>query len=175
MEKGFHHADRGYWQTTGEPSPAIRMSYPPGTVEVPLKPGAGFEWDGSVWVPPSAPEPTAEDVYAERDRRTVTGTTLTVTGLGDIPVSGRPSVQADLQAVALSATIAMAGGVTAPSIPFRGEDSITHMLTPAQVIELYTKGSQWVMQVKAAAWGLCDLPSIPLDYVDDSYWPGAAS
>jgi hypothetical protein len=58
MEKGFYHASRGYWQTTGEPSQAILDSYPDGTVEVPLKPSASHEWNGSVWVE-VIPDPVA--------------------------------------------------------------------------------------------------------------------
>jgi len=50
MEKGFYHPARGYWQTTNEPPQNILDGYPEGTVEVPLKPGAGKEWDGSAWV-----------------------------------------------------------------------------------------------------------------------------
>jgi hypothetical protein len=50
METGFYHPTRGYWQTTSAPSQAILDGYPDGTVEVPLKPSAAHEWDGSVWV-----------------------------------------------------------------------------------------------------------------------------
>lgn len=60
MEKGFFHPDRGYWQTTGAPNADILASYPDGTVEVPLKPGANFDWFGGEWVaiaPPPAPIP----------------------------------------------------------------------------------------------------------------------
>jgi hypothetical protein len=49
MENGFYHPSRGYWQTISAPSVEIIASYPEGTVEVPLKPGSGYEWDGSAW------------------------------------------------------------------------------------------------------------------------------
>ncbi len=57
MEKGFFHPDLGYWQTIGTPG-NYESNYPEGTIEVPLKPGTGFTWDGSEWVapPPLTPE-----------------------------------------------------------------------------------------------------------------------
>jgi hypothetical protein len=56
MEKGFHHATRGYWQTTGDVPQDILDGYPAGTVEVPIKPGADHEWDGEAWAH-VAPDP----------------------------------------------------------------------------------------------------------------------
>ena len=50
MEKGFFHPERGYWQTLSTPCEKVLAAYPEGTVEVPLKPGAGFDWDGASWV-----------------------------------------------------------------------------------------------------------------------------
>jgi len=50
MEHGFYHPSRGYWQTNSEPPQHVLDGYPEGTVEVPLKPGANYEWDGAEWV-----------------------------------------------------------------------------------------------------------------------------
>jgi hypothetical protein len=66
MEKGFFHPDLGYWQTTGAPSAEILATYPEGTIEVPLKPGADFEWVGSSWVATPPPAPTTEQQQARR-------------------------------------------------------------------------------------------------------------
>lgn len=56
MERGYFHASRGYWQTISEPSLQILADYPEGTVEVPLKPDADHEWNGSEWIAaPAAP------------------------------------------------------------------------------------------------------------------------
>lgn len=55
MEHGFFHPDRGYWQTIGDVPPGILAGYPPGTVEVPLKPAAGATWNGTEWLPPPPP------------------------------------------------------------------------------------------------------------------------
>lgn len=63
MERGFYHPDRGYWQTTGDVPGEILTGYPEGTVEVPIKPGADFEWQDGAWVyvaPP--PEPPPEEI-----------------------------------------------------------------------------------------------------------------
>jgi hypothetical protein len=60
MEKGFFHPDRGYWQTVSEPTAETLATYPAGTVEVPLKPGANFDWVDGEWsaiAPPPAPVP----------------------------------------------------------------------------------------------------------------------
>ena len=49
MEQGFYHPDMGYWQTIGEPSADVLSSYPDGTVQIPIKPGAGYTWGGDAW------------------------------------------------------------------------------------------------------------------------------
>lgn len=49
MEQGFFHPDRGYWQTNADTPDHIRAAYPEGTIEVPLKPGAGHEWQNGGW------------------------------------------------------------------------------------------------------------------------------
>ena len=66
MEKGFFHPDLGYWQTLGTPSDEIIRSYPHGTIEVKLKPGQNFEWDGSGWVEVSPPIPAKAEQEARR-------------------------------------------------------------------------------------------------------------
>lgn len=57
MEFGFFHPVAGYWQTITQVTPELFQTYPEGTVEVPIKPGAGYEWDGTVWVAPAPPDP----------------------------------------------------------------------------------------------------------------------
>ena len=55
MECGFFHPGRGYWQTIAEPSAELMAEYPDGTIEIPLKPGAGYEWMDGKWVIPDPP------------------------------------------------------------------------------------------------------------------------
>ncbi|TAN80868.1 MAG: hypothetical protein EYR95_19010 [Phormidium sp. SL48-SHIP] len=67
MEHGFFHPSRGYWQTNSEPPQHILDGYPEGTVEVPLKPGANYEWDGLKWVQLPPPAPTEDEILSQRD------------------------------------------------------------------------------------------------------------
>lgn len=69
MEHGYFQQDRGYWQTTNEPSQDIFAGYPAGTIEVPLRPVGDFKWDGSEWVeqPPDL-DALAKSARAKRDR-----------------------------------------------------------------------------------------------------------
>ncbi|MBI6628314.1 hypothetical protein [Pontibaca salina] len=50
MNHGFYHPERGYWQTITTPTPEQIAALPEGTVTVPLKPGADYDWDGTQWV-----------------------------------------------------------------------------------------------------------------------------
>lgn len=67
MEHGFFHASRGYWQTTSDVPEAVLATYPEGTIEVPLKPGADFEWIDGAWqaVPPAPPPVPQELSFAQ--------------------------------------------------------------------------------------------------------------
>lgn len=63
MEYGFYHPDRGYWQAIDGDPTELLASYPAGTVQVPLKPGANYEWQDGVWVKlPELPPPVPESV-----------------------------------------------------------------------------------------------------------------
>ena len=63
---GFFHPDFGYWEATEAPSAELRNSYPEGTVDVPVKPGPGWAWDGQVWT--AGPE-VIETLRAEAKAR----------------------------------------------------------------------------------------------------------
>jgi hypothetical protein len=67
-QQGFFHPSRGYWQAISDVPPHILDGYPKGTVEVPLKPGAGYDWDGNKWVYVTPPPhvPTREEQEANR-------------------------------------------------------------------------------------------------------------
>lgn len=64
MEHGFFHHERGYWQTNSDVPQWVLDTYPEGTVEVPVKPGPEYEWDGSEWA--HVPPDPAEALAAER-------------------------------------------------------------------------------------------------------------
>lgn len=60
MDAGFYHPELGYWQSTGGDPADLLLTYPEGTVQVPLKPGADYEWQDGEWVyvePEPQPEP----------------------------------------------------------------------------------------------------------------------
>ncbi len=70
---GFYHPGVGYWQTNAEPDEQTLAAYPAGTVQVPIKPGEGYEWNGVQWVAQMPPPPTrAEQVAAIEAQRDAT-------------------------------------------------------------------------------------------------------
>ncbi|TDR35687.1 hypothetical protein [Aquamicrobium defluvii] len=65
-ETGFYHPELGYWQAVGGEPEALLSTYPAGTVQVPIKPGADFEWQNSEWVYVAPPPPPAPDRVSSR-------------------------------------------------------------------------------------------------------------
>lgn len=63
-EHGFYHPERGYWQAIDvadeDHLDVLMASYPEGTIQVPFKPGEGYEWVGGEWLAP--PPPTPEEL-----------------------------------------------------------------------------------------------------------------
>lgn len=117
-----------------------------------------------------APAPTKADVNAERDRRIMAGKTFTVTGYGDIAVSGDATTQLNLLALKDTARDLKAASVTAAVIPYRDADNAQHMLTADQIIELVNAGKTHVQMLYSASWTLKAMAPIPADFADDSYW-----
>lgn len=66
MELGFFHPDRGYWQAIAGNPDDLLPSYPEGTIQVPLKPGADYEWQDGTWVYVEPPAPPAPDRVTAR-------------------------------------------------------------------------------------------------------------
>lgn len=60
MDAGFYHPERGYWQAIGGDAAELLPTYPEGTVQVPLTPGANYELQDGVWVYVE-PTPTVDD------------------------------------------------------------------------------------------------------------------
>lgn len=69
MSKGFYHSSTGYWETISEPSDEIIMSYPEGTIEVDLKPGPLYSFDGVSWIAPTQEELDSAQGQYLRDLR----------------------------------------------------------------------------------------------------------
>jgi len=69
-EHGFYNPTSGvYWQATAKPTPKVLSGYPKETVEIPVKPGEGYEWDGTAWSAPSQTAVAATALAALRVKR----------------------------------------------------------------------------------------------------------
>lgn len=65
-EYGFYHPDRDYWQAIGGDHDELLAGYPDGTVRVPIKPGADYEWQSGEWVYVEPPAPPVPDRVTSR-------------------------------------------------------------------------------------------------------------
>ena len=174
MEKGFFHPSRGYWQTTSEPPQHVLDGYPNDTVEVPLKPGADYEWDGAEWVQVTQPK-TSNDVKIERDRRLV----------ADFEFSGKlyqrdAESLARITGAATLAGVAIAGGAQPGNLRWANpnqdfgwiasDDTVTPM--DAQTAFAFGQTAAGVeTAIIFAAKALREMDPIPDDYADDKWWP----
>ncbi|MBO9441368.1 DUF4376 domain-containing protein [Phaeobacter italicus] len=132
----------------------------------------GDLWDGETFTSPAPPPPTPGDVNAERARRLVAGTSVNITGHGPVTLSGRDEDTRNLQGLAFAAQLRLSQGDTTHQTTFRDAENVDHVLTPAQVLEMWSLGSAWIEQVYAASWALKDTQGgIPADYGNDAYWP----
>jgi len=66
QETGLYHPSVGYWQASKKIDAGARLTWPEGTVEVPLSPGLGYTYNGSNWV---APEQSWLDNIASEEAR----------------------------------------------------------------------------------------------------------
>lgn len=128
-----------------------------------------------ILVDAAVPQPTADDVNAERQRRIIAGTDLTLTDYApSIALQGRPEDQQSLMGLALLAQMLISAGDVSP-ITFRDRENVDHDLTPAQIAELWQRGTFWMSNVYAASWDLKDQDPIPADFANDFHWPAVAA
>lgn len=123
-----------------------------------------------VWFPPEPEAITHAHINAERDRRILSGTTVTIAGVGDIPLQGGAEHERNLQGLAFAAQMRVASGDTETITVFRDGDNQNHNLTPLQVLALWQGGAAYISQLYQASWALKALDPIPQDYRNDSYW-----
>lgn len=148
--------------------------------------GGALSWSGTDWVVLDQPALDAEAerleglkrdaVNVERDRRIATGATFTVTGYGDIPITGAQRDQSMLTGLLIKAQGAKALGVTASVMKLRDAVNGNHLLTPDQMLELISLGMSWIEDTMQVSWDMKDAEGdftagIPDDFRDDSYWP----
>ena len=133
--------------------------------------GIGWSWDGSVATPPAEPAPTGDAVNAERARRIAAGAIFSITGHATpVRLEGDDQTQTNLSGAVKVAMLRDAAGST-DTTTWRDADNVDHVLTPLQMIELFTKSAGWIDGNYNASWVLKALDPIPADYTDDSHWP----
>ena len=113
---------------------------------------------------------TPDDVNAERDRRLAAGTTVEVDGLGQMALQGRDRDQTNMLGLKDAARDLRDAGVTDAVMVFRDADDVSHDLTPAQMIDMVSKGMAWFSATYQASWAIKALNPIPEDYCDDRWW-----
>lgn len=128
-------------------------------------------WGESDWEIEDADRPTAAEIDRERDARIMSGCTVAVTAIGDIPVVGRQQDKDNMQGLVQAATIRISAGDTATLTPFRDNDDVIHQLTPPQVVELWQGAASYLSAVYQYSWALKDNPPVPYDFKSDAYWP----
>lgn len=124
------------------------------------------------WTTGAAPTfaPAPLDVIEERNRRIIAGTTINVTGHGDVQLAGDAQTRSDLQALVTIAQMRLAASDTT-TLRVRGKDGTIHTMTPAQVVELWAKGVAFIQSVIDASWAIEAMTPIPSDYATRSEWP----
>lgn len=110
-------------------------------------------------------------LHAHRDRLIAAGTTVSVTGIGDVPVIGTPFDQNVMLSLLQRGAARVAANDTTADMIYRDAANTIHMLTGAQAVELAEAGMMWVELVMSASWEIKDAGPIPEDFTDPSYWP----
>lgn len=109
---------------------------------------------------------TSEEVNEERARRIAHGAKFNVTGIETkISVTGRPEDMDTLLALVTTAQIRLSQNDDSIT-QYRDGNNIDHMLSPAQIIELWTQSMDWVERVYKASWDIKAMTPIPSDYKD---------
>lgn len=120
----------------------------------------------------AAPPVTSEDVNIERRRRLEAGVDITLAdGVTVIPLQGRDEDMRNLHGLCTAAQLRIAAGDTTHETTFRDRDNNDNLLTPPQIVDLWSQGAAWVSAVYQASWAIKDAEPIPSDYTDDSRWP----
>ena len=110
-------------------------------------------------------------LHAHRDQLIAGGTTVTVAGIGDVPVRGLPFDQTVMLSLLQRGAARVAANDTTADILFRDNANTEHMLTGAQAVELAEAGMTWIEDVMQASWAIKDAGPIPEDFDDPVHWP----
>lgn len=109
---------------------------------------------------------TSEEINSARAYIIAEGSTFQVLGIPDgIKVPGKPEDRDTLLALVVTAQIRISSGDNIKTV-YRDANNNDFMLTPVQVVELWTKLMAWVELVYYTSWELKALNPIPLNYMD---------
>lgn len=145
---------------------------------IPIGPGefpAGQRWTGSEWEDLPPPEPSADMVGAERDRRIAAGFTF-----GGTFYQSRPEDRENIMGASTAALGAMMQGAQAGDYRWHGGDSdfmwiaADNSTHPMDAQTVYAFGLAAMAHKTAhilAARAVKDSDPIPADYADNGYWP----
>lgn len=116
------------------------------------------------------------EVDIERDRRIEAGNDFTLSTGTVIAVTGRERDKTVLMSQYLAAQALDAGGQIGAVMVYRDRANVNRLLTPQEMIELFTLGMAWVEAVMTVAWHMKDgtgaySAGVPDDLENDSYWP----
>lgn len=111
------------------------------------------------------PDVTNDDINTERTNRIEQGNLFTVTDITpQIRVTGRPEDMDTLLALVVTAQLRLSQNDTTIT-QYRDGNNIDHMLSPAQIIELWGRSMAWVESVYKASWDIKAMNPIPADYI----------
>lgn len=111
-----------------------------------------------------------EAINAEREKRISEGCSISVDGVGNIPIRGAAEDMRNLTNMGQVANMSIISGSTTP-VYFRDNNNFMHALTPTQMSQLWQKAVMYVGLIYQASWTIKDMNPIPLDYDNDQYWP----
>lgn len=110
-------------------------------------------------------------INAEREKRIAAGATISVPGVGDIPVQGRETDVRNLQGLGLAALARVSAGDTTTITTFRDAENVDHELTPPQVLALVQGAAAAAEAIIQASWAIKAMDPLPEDVTADELWP----
>lgn len=132
-----------------------------------------IKWDLLVTAEQKADEARAAKIAAinaERERRIAQGATVSVPGVGDVPVQGRDVDVRNLQGLGLMAMARVAAGDVETVTVFRDADNTDHELTPPQILALVQGAAIAAESIIQASWAIKAMEPLPDDVTADELW-----
>lgn len=109
-------------------------------------------------------------VNVEREARYAAGTDIKIIGYGWVALQGRPEDQDSLAGLAQAADLAARSGDSDTSYRFVDRNNLMHVLTGAQMIELFLKGAQFISNVHFSSTVIKAGKTYDIDPKVDDLW-----